>query len=154
MRITTRGIYALRAMIDLASEKGAQPVALAKISTRQGISLYYLEQLFMKLRRAGLVKSVKGPGGGYLLAKWPQQITIKDILKAVDEPLSLIHCAEQDFDAATCRKTEQCGTRTLLLGLKNAITRLLASITLDSFVGDTSKLIQAMGKMERSILNA
>ena len=87
MKLTTKGRFAVTAMLDLAMRQNRGPVTLAAISERQHISLSYLEQLFGKLRRAKLVSSVRGPGGGYNLAQGPHQITVADIVTAVDEPL-------------------------------------------------------------------
>ena len=91
MKLSTKGIYAMLALSDLALADGHALVSLAEISRRQDISLPYLEQLFVKLRRAGLVDSVRGPGGGYKLAKAPAEIRISDILQAVDETVSALH---------------------------------------------------------------
>ena len=91
MRLTAKGRYAVTAMLDLAVHQDEGPITLADISQRQGISLSYLEQLFVKLRRAGLVDSVRGPGGGYRLALPPAEIRVVDILGAVDETVSALH---------------------------------------------------------------
>jgi Rrf2 family iron-sulfur cluster assembly transcriptional regulator len=91
MRLTTKGRFAVTAMVDLALRQNRGPVTLAAISERQHISLSYLEQLFGKLRRAKLVSSVRGPGGGYNLARGPQEISVADIVTAVDEPLDATH---------------------------------------------------------------
>ena len=87
MKLSTKGRYAVMAMVDLARHANGQPIALAEIADRQEISLSYLEQLFAKLRRGGLVKSVRGPGGGYLLARGTDSTRISDIILAVDEPI-------------------------------------------------------------------
>ncbi|MBF0462211.1 MAG: Rrf2 family transcriptional regulator [Magnetococcales bacterium] len=93
MKLTTRGRYAVTAMLDLSCHGVERPISLADISTRQEISLSYLEQLFAKLRRQGLVRSVRGPGGGYILGGEPEAITIADIIRAVDEPIQATSCA-------------------------------------------------------------
>src|SRR5476649_2474901 len=98
MRLTTKGRFAVTAMIDLAMRDGKGPVTLADISTQQKISLSYLEQLFGKLRRHALVESVRGPGGGYCLAKPTEKVSVADIILAVDEPL----------DATLCGGMENC----------------------------------------------
>jgi len=92
MKLSTKGRYAVMAMVDLASTSKGNPVALADIAERQEISLSYLEQLFAKLRRGGLVRSVRGPGGGYLLAHASDQTRISDIILAVDEPIRATRC--------------------------------------------------------------
>ncbi|WP_313352501.1 Rrf2 family transcriptional regulator [Paracoccus sp. (in: a-proteobacteria)] len=91
MKLSTKGRYAMVALVDLAIAKGDELTSLAEISKRQDISLPYLEQLFVRLRRAGLVDSVRGPGGGYRLAKAPETIRIADVLEAVDETVSALH---------------------------------------------------------------
>ena len=92
MRLTTKGRFAVTAMLDLALRNKQAPVTLAGIGVRQGISLSYLEQLFGKLRRNGLVESTRGPGGGYSLARNPAGITIAEIITSVDEPIDATHC--------------------------------------------------------------
>ena len=96
MRLTTKGRFAVTAMMDLALRGGAGPVTLAEISARQRISLSYLEQLFGKLRRHGLVSSVRGPGGGYRLAKPTQEVAVADIILAVDEPIDATQCGGKE----------------------------------------------------------
>ncbi len=96
MRLTTKGRFAVTAMIDLASRQGDGPVTLAGIAERQRISLSYLEQLFGKLRRHNLVSSVRGPGGGYRLARAMDEITVADIIIAVDEPLDATQCGGKE----------------------------------------------------------
>ena len=93
MRLTTKGRYAVMAMVDLAKHSQGRPVALADVAERQGISLSYLEQLVAKLRRNELVNSVRGPGGGYLLARPSVEMTIAEIILAVDEPIRATRCA-------------------------------------------------------------
>src|SRR6185437_12127699 len=101
MRLSTKGRYAVMAMVDLACHSGGNPVSLAEIAERQEISLSYLEQLFAKLRRGGLVRSVRGPGGGYLLAHDRDDTRIADIILAVDEPIQAVRCTPGQ--ASGCR---------------------------------------------------
>jgi len=96
MRLTTKGRFAVTAMLDLALNQGARPVTLAGISRRQGISLSYLEQLFGKLRRHSLVDSVRGPGGGYTLAKQAENMSVAEIIIAVDEPIDATQCGGKE----------------------------------------------------------
>lgn len=91
MKLSTKGRYAMVALVDLALEDGGAPVSLAEVSKRQNVSQPYLEQLFVKLRRAGLVESVRGPGGGYRLARSADAIRVADVLEAVDETVSAMH---------------------------------------------------------------
>ena len=103
MRLTTKGRFAVTAMIDLGMRHGEGPVTLAGISDRQKISLSYLEQLFGKLRRHALVDSVRGPGGGYCLAKSMDEVSVADIIRAVDEPIDATQCGGR----GNCRADEQ-----------------------------------------------
>ncbi|HYZ62418.1 MAG TPA: Rrf2 family transcriptional regulator, partial [Acetobacteraceae bacterium] len=106
MRLSTRGRYAVMAMVDLAQHaRGAQPVCLGHIAERQQISLAYLEQLFARLRRHGLVKSVRGPGGGYLLGRAADETRIADIILAVDEPIRATRCTPGDSAGCLGDKT-------------------------------------------------
>src|SRR5207237_1650216 len=109
MKLTTKGRFAVTAMLDLALRQNRGPVTLAAISERQHISLSYLEQLFGKLRRAKLVSSVRGPGGGYNLAQGPHQITVAHIVTAVDEPLDATQCGGKE----NCHQETRCMTHDL-----------------------------------------
>ncbi|HET9702260.1 MAG TPA: Fe-S cluster assembly transcriptional regulator IscR [Burkholderiales bacterium] len=130
MRLTTKGRFAVTAMIDLAMRHGGGPVTLAGISDRQKISLSYLEQLFGKLRRHGLVESVRGPGGGYNLARPMDQLTIADIIVAVDEPLDATRCG----GLANCQDEQRCMTHDLWVSLNEKIYEYLSSVTLKDMV--------------------
>jgi Rrf2 family transcriptional regulator, iron-sulfur cluster assembly transcription factor len=131
VRLSTKGRYAVMAMVDLAncsSEKG-RPVSLADIADRQEISLSYLEQLFGKLRRNGLVKSVRGPGGGYLLARSYEDLRISDIITAVDEPLTATRCSSGSAEGCQTDKG-RCITHDLWSELTNQINMYLNSVSL------------------------
>jgi Rrf2 family iron-sulfur cluster assembly transcriptional regulator len=129
VKLSTKGRYAVMAMVDLASNSKGQPVALADIAERQEISLSYLEQLFAKLRKGGLVKSVRGPGGGYLLAYPLEESRISDIILAVDEPIRATRCAPGS--PAGCRTNKsRCLTHDLWEELGNQIHLYLSSVTL------------------------
>ena len=130
MRLTTKGRFAVTAMVDLALHDGSGPVTLAEISSRQKISLSYLEQLFGKLRRHGLVDSVRGPGGGYRLAKDTGLITVSEIILAVDEPIDATQCAGKE----NCRDEEKCLTHDLWATLNERIFDYLGSVTLRQLV--------------------
>ncbi len=130
MRLTTKGRFAVTAMIDLALRSGAGPVALAAISQRQQISLSYLEQLFGKLRRHELVESTRGPGGGYTLARSMKDITVADIIFAVDEPIDATQCGGRE----NCRDEGRCMTHELWSSLNDHIFTFLRSVTLDELV--------------------
>ncbi len=129
MKLSAKGRYAVMAMCDLAGQSGGKPIALADIAERQEISLSYLEQLFAKLRRGGLVRSVRGPGGGYLLARPAEETRVADIVLAVDEPIRATRCSPgQPFG---CRSNQsRCLTHDLWEELGNQIYLFLASVTL------------------------
>jgi len=126
MRLTTKGRFAVTAMIDLAMQNGSGPVTLAEISQRQKISLSYLEQLFAKLRRSELVNSVRGPGGGYNLAKDVGQVSVAEIILAVDEPLDATQCAGK----VNCQDDRKCSTHDLWTQLNGHILDYLGSVSL------------------------
>lgn len=126
MRLTTKGRFAVTAMLDLSMRQSTGPVTLAGISERQKISLSYLEQLFGKLRRRELVESVRGPGGGYCLAKAPEEITVAAIICAVDEPLDATQCGGKE----NCLDEKRCMTHDLWTSLNETIYAYLASVTL------------------------
>lgn len=129
MKLSTKGRYAVMAMVDLASHSQGSPVALADIAERQEISLSYLEQLFGKLRKGGLVKSVRGPGGGYLLARPAVQLRISDIILAVDEPIQTTRCTPGS--PAGCHNNKgRCLTHDLWEELGNQIYLYLSSVSL------------------------
>jgi len=135
MRLTTKGRFAVTAMVDLALRQNRGPVTLAAISERQHISLSYLEQLFGKLRRAKLVSSVRGPGGGYNLAQTPQAITVASIVSAVDEPLDATQCGGKE----NCGHEERrCMTHDLWATLNEKMHDYLSSVTLADLVAHQS----------------
>ena len=130
MRLTTKGRYAVTAMLDLALHSGQGPVSLSEISSRQHISLSYLEQLFAKLRRRGLVKSIRGPGGGYCLDKTIEDTFVADIIDAVDESVDATNCSGE----ANCQEGEVCLTHHLWSDLSDQIHTFLSGISLASLV--------------------
>jgi len=126
MRLTTKGRYAVTAILDLALHASSDPVSLADISQRQGISLSYLEQLFARLRRGDLVNSVRGPGGGYLLARPDHKICIAEVIDAVNESTDTTLCK----DKGDCQNGEKCLTHQLWTDLSERIHGFLSDITL------------------------
>lgn len=126
MKLTTRGRYAVTAMLDLALHSASGPTSLSDISKRQDISLSYLEQLFAKLRRNDLVKSVRGPGGGYLLSRCGSKINVADIISAVNETTDATNCGGK----ASCQGGEPCLTHDLWEDLSGQIHRFLSGISL------------------------
>lgn len=138
MRLSTKGRYAVMAMADLArngqGEGGARAVSLAEIATRQEISLSYLEQLFARLRKSGLVQSVRGPGGGYRLAKGPQETVVAEIVLAVDEPIRATRCIGHSSPKGCMMAGERCITHNLWEDLGDEIHRYLAGVSLEDVV--------------------
>jgi Rrf2 family transcriptional regulator, iron-sulfur cluster assembly transcription factor len=130
MRLTTKGRFAVTAMVDLALRQNRGPVTLAAISERQHISLSYLEQLFGKLRRAALVSSVRGPGGGYNLAQPPASISVADIVSAVDEAIDATQCGGKE----NCHDDKRCMTHDLWATLNEKMQEYLSSVTLADLV--------------------
>lgn len=130
MRLTTKGRYAVTAMLDLALHAQNGPVSLADISERQGISISYLEQLFAKLRRNKLVSSVRGPGGGYQLADEASAIHVASVVDAVDEPVDATRCNRQ----GDCQEGTTCLTHHLWMDLSDQIHQFLAGISLGDLV--------------------
>jgi Rrf2 family iron-sulfur cluster assembly transcriptional regulator len=127
MRMSTKAQYAVRAMVNLNLHSEGKPVSLRDISLRESISLTYLEQLFVKLRRGEIVKSVRGPGGGYLLARPAKDIQVDEIIDSVEESLVPVSCMDQQKG---CACEDQCVTHNVWHGLGERIRQFLSSITL------------------------
>ncbi len=131
MKLTTRGRYAVTAMLDLALRDGQGPMSLADISKRQDISLSYLEQLFAKLRKSGLVKSTRGPGGGYSIARNLDDVSVSEIVHAVNESVDATNCGGK----GGCRgDSGHCLTHNLWVGLSKQIDEFLSAITLEQLI--------------------
>lgn len=134
MRLTTKGRFAVTAMIDLALREAHGPVTLAGISQRQHISLSYLEQLFGKLRRFDIVESTRGPGGGYTLARRPEHVTVADIIIAVDEPLDATQCGGKGNCHGNDEHQGPCMTHDLWASLNQKMVEYLSSVSLADLV--------------------
>ena len=134
MRLSTKGRYAVMAMADLARNGTDRAVSLAEIATRQEISLSYLEQLFARLRKSGLVKSVRGPGGGYRLAKGAHETVVAEIVFAVDEPIRATRCSGHSSPKGCMMAGERCITHNLWEDLGDEIHRYLAGVSLEDVV--------------------
>jgi Rrf2 family iron-sulfur cluster assembly transcriptional regulator len=135
MRLTTKGRFAVTAMIDLALRSGKGPVTLSGISQRQAISLSYLEQLFGKLRRHEIVESIRGPGGGYSLARKADKVTVADIIIAVDEPLDATQCGSKEAcHGADATTGTRCMTHELWATLNEKMVDYLDSVSLQDLV--------------------
>jgi len=128
MRMSTKAQYAVRALVSLNLTSFGEPVSIKEISNRENISLNYLEQLFVKLRRGEIVRSVRGPGGGYVLARPAADIRVDEIIDTVEETLVPVSCMDAD---GSCRCTSECATQSVWLGLGNQIRSFLASMTLE-----------------------
>ena len=138
MRLTTKGRFAVTAMADLAERHGRGPVTLASISERQKISLSYLEQLFGKLRKHNIVIAVRGPGGGYYLARPASMISVADIIVAVDEQVDATLCGGM----GNCDDNKQCVTHDLWMGLNEILHKYMADFSLQQLLDNQSKSAQ------------
>ncbi len=146
MRLTTKGRYAVTAMLDLAINSREHPVNLNEISQRQAISLSYLEQLFSKLRREKLVKSVRGPGGGYQLNNNSDQISVANIINAVNESMDVSRCEGR----ANCHDGKQCLTHNLWVDLSDRINSFLDNITIGELIRQNEEQADAKKKFKES----
>ncbi|HEY4708404.1 MAG TPA: Rrf2 family transcriptional regulator [Thermodesulfobacteriota bacterium] len=130
MRLSTKGQYAVRAIVNLACQStGDKPVTLKDISAEEGISLSYLEQLFVKLRKGKIVRSVRGPGGGYVLAKHASKISVGEIIAVVEEPMNPVACL--DDDSAGCDRATRCTTQKVWKCLAEKIAEFLNSVSIE-----------------------
>lgn len=131
MRLTTKSRYGARAIFDIAYHSTGVPIQIKDISERQEIPPRYLEQIFHKLKKANIVKSVRGPGGGYVLAKDPQRITIGDVIQAVREPIDPVYCVDDGTERnEKCSRAEKCVTRLVWKEAGEKITKFFDSITI------------------------
>ncbi|HXM85123.1 MAG TPA: Rrf2 family transcriptional regulator [Stellaceae bacterium] len=150
MRLSTKGRYAVMALVDIAKHGNGNPISLAEIAERQVISLSYLEQLFAKLRGADLVRSVRGPGGGYLLSRGASDTRISDIILAVDEPIRATRCTPGAPTGCSGNKT-RCLTHDLWEELGNQIHLYLSSVTLADVC--ENRILGSSGALHRDRLN-
>lgn len=150
MRLTSKGRYAVTAMLDVALHANEGPVSLADISERQGISLSYLEQLFSRLRKQGLVSSVRGPGGGYLLGQDAKSISVGAVIAAVDESVDATKCQGK----GDCHSGNQCLTHSLWCALSERISNFLDAISLAELVSQNEvRRISGQQDQHLSMLN-
>lgn len=147
MKMSTKGRYAVMALIDIGEHSNGEPVSLAEIADRQDISQEYLEQLFGKLRKAGLVESARGPGGGYRLARGMADIAMADIILAVDEELRVTRCNGDAVDG--CVKGERCNSHDLWSSLGRQMMYFLSSVTLDDVVNKRNLALAASIKQAK-----
>ncbi len=134
MRLSTKGRYGVRAMLDLAIHEAIGPVSIKNISQREGISVNYLEQIFNQLRRAGLVRSIRGPGGGFLLARSSRDITVMDITKALKVPVVPVSCVDEEDEISQCERLDSCVSRLLWQRLGDKIKQILEGTSLEDLL--------------------
>lgn len=151
MQLSTKGRYAVRAMFDLAFYSKGEPVPLSRISEREEISLHYLEQLFNKLRRGGVVESVRGPSGGFRLAKPPSEIVIEEIIRIVEGPIEPVSCREGKDQNKPCHRVEKCVTHILWRKLGKTINDFLKSVTLKDLVDEAREMMES-GKVSHDYM--
>ncbi|SFR03006.1 RrF2 family transcriptional regulator [Desulfoscipio geothermicus] len=147
MRLSTRGHYGLKAMFDLAQHYGSEPIPLKTVAERQNISDNYLEQLIAILRKAGLVKSVRGAQGGYILARDPSSITVGDIIRAMEGPIAPVDCVSE-VEPAECDNADFCITRTVWARVRDRLAEVMDSISLADMLRDAESL-----SMSKTLLN-
>jgi Rrf2 family cysteine metabolism transcriptional repressor len=138
VRLSTRGRYGLRAMLDMAMDQSDGPITLNSISERQGVSIGYLEQLMVPLKKEGLIRSVRGAQGGYLLARDPKDITVGDIIRALEGPIAPVACVSEDYPEE-CDRAEGCVTRLVWAKVRDSIVEVLDSLTLYALVEEARK---------------
>lgn len=146
MKLSTKGRYGLRALIDLAvHSSGGTPVSITSISARQDLSERYLEQLMAKLKKAGLIQSVRGAGGGYVLARDPGKISVGDVLRALEGNLDPVDCAGLDPDGV-CRAADSCVTKYVWKRINESINRTIDEIRLDQLVEESREKNKEVGR--------
>ena len=138
MKLTTKSRYAVTAMLDIAYHNKGNPISLPEIADRQNISLSYLEQLYSRLKKSGLVESIKGPGGGYMLSKGADDIVISEVIQAVDEDLETTACNGK----SNCHNNHQCISHNLWQDLGTEIKNFLSDITLQQVISKNSSDIK------------
>ena len=138
MKLSTKGKYGVRAVFEIARHYGNGPISIKEISERQGISFSYLEQILHKLGKAGLIDSVRGPAGGYLLARQPSELTIGDIVRVLEGPIALSHCLEPG-ESADCYQADDCVARMVWAKVGAKIEEALDSISFDDLLQRNQK---------------
>lgn len=146
MKLSTKGRYGVKAMVDLAINYGVQPISIKSISERQHISEYYLEQLFSTLRKSGLIKSIRGARGGYVLNRIPEEITVAEVMYVLEGPIEISDCLEN----GSCNNIESCATRLLWERVKNSLDNVLKSTTLSDMVIDYNNMQKVIKGVKRN----
>jgi Rrf2 family transcriptional regulator, iron-sulfur cluster assembly transcription factor len=134
MRVTTKGRYAVRAVLNLAVSGGSAPIPIRKIAAEEGISPEFLEQIFFRLKKTGIIRSVRGPGGGFLLDRRPDQVSIREIFEAVGEGLDLTPCTACADDASDCERQDICKVFLLWNAVSAKINGYLSGLTIDNII--------------------
>ena len=140
MKVSTKSTYAIKALIDLAQHAPDQPERLNVIAERQGIPLPYLEQIFSKLKKGGVVQSVRGPQGGYQLCKSPDDVSLADIVMILEGPIEPVMCSQPEKKSSTCHEVEGCVSRMVCNELDGALVTILKKNTLRNLCGEASRL--------------
>lgn len=138
MKVSTKGRYGLRAIIDLAINGKDDPVPLSDIAVRQNISISYLEQLIAKLKKAHIVTSVRGAKGGYSLERQPEEISVGEILRALEGDLSPVDCAEVTENGSPCKESDQCITKVVWRRISDSINQAVDNLMLADILADTA----------------
>ncbi len=139
MKLSTKGRYGVKAMVDLAIHYGKQPSSIKNIAERQNISEYYLEQLFSSLRKSDLIKSVRGAQGGYMLSRDPKDITVLQIMEVLEGPVEISDCIDENNEKS-CGNMDCCATRLLWSRIKESIDSVMQSTTLEDMLEDYKKM--------------
>ncbi len=147
MKLSTKGRYGLRALIDLAKYSETEPAAISGIASRQGISERYLEQLMALLKKAGLVKSIRGAGGGYVLARNARDISVGDVLRALEGELEPVKCTAFQKEEG-CEAAGECVTKYVWKKINESINRTVDEIKIDALVEESKKMTEEPGKMK------
>lgn len=140
MKLSTKGRYGLRAVVDLALNSQDEAVALSSIAERQGISISYLEQLIAKLKKAGIVNSIRGAQGGYILAKKPQEISVGDILRALEGDLNPVDCSEIEGSSSTCEGANSCVTKYVWMRISDSINNTVDTMLLSELLDEGRRI--------------
>ncbi len=148
MKLSTKGRYGLRAILDLALNSETEAVALSGIAERQNISISYLEQLIAKLKKAGIVNSTRGAQGGYHLAKKPEEISVGDILRALEGDLKIVDCAEIEGNGESCSGSDLCVTKYVWMRITDSINNTVDTMMLSELINESKKVRLQLGIAE------